>query len=219
MTGRRAGHDVRRGSLRIPYGLDRLPRDPGLRCVEVADQPLRLNSEPMPPDFMPVAVGDHAARVAMAIEWLEGMCGDYAPLRRQFIAAYFRFIAGEIELHRPELAECLKPYDGLFAPEDFLWSALRPLPRGWIPAAGQYLPADMVFWDGAYVIAIELAGRETDKQKALQAAGIAILRIEPAAFSRLGEMLPDPLRRFWTGQALPSSPFRRLVPTVPGPTE
>ena len=38
---------------------------------------------------MPLAIGDHAARVAAAIEWLTGLCGDYAPLRRQFIAAYF----------------------------------------------------------------------------------------------------------------------------------
>ena len=61
--------------------------DPRLRCVEVGDEPLRLNSEPVPADAMPLATGDHAARVAAAIEWLGGQCGDYAPLRRQFIAA------------------------------------------------------------------------------------------------------------------------------------
>ena len=89
-----------------------------------------------------------------------------------------------------ELAERVKPYDGLYAPEDFLWSALRPLPRGWVPVGDALLPADMVFWDGARAIAIELAARETEKQKALAAAGVSVCRIEPGMFDRLGDVLP-----------------------------
>ena len=203
--------------MRIPYGLDRLPRsialdDPRLRCAEVGGEPLRLNSEPVPADAMPLAIGDHAARVTAAKEWLEGLCGDYAPLRRQFIAAYFRCIAAQIEAHREELAERVKPYDGLYAPEDFLWSALRPLPRGWVPVGEALLPADMVFWDGARAIAIELSVRETEKQKALAAAGVSVCRIEPGKFDRLGEVLPRYFLHFWQDQALPSSPFRRVIP-------
>jgi hypothetical protein len=201
--------------LRIPFGLDRLPRDPMLRSVEVGRAPLRLNTEPMPADAMPVATGDHAARVAAALAWLESLCGDYAPLRRQFIGAYFRFTAAVIDAHRTELVARLRPYDGLYAPEDFLWSALRPLPRGWVPARDRWLPADMVFWDGTQAIAIELAARDTDRQKALLAAGVATLRIEPTAFDRLDAMLPRGFHRFWDGETLPSSPFRRAIPTCP----
>ena len=73
----------------------------------VGDEPLRLNSEPVPPDAMPLVIGDHAARVAAAIDWLDSLCGDYAPLRRQFIAAYFRLIAAQIDAQRAELAERL----------------------------------------------------------------------------------------------------------------
>jgi hypothetical protein len=202
---------------RIPFGFDRLPRsiamdDPRLRCAVVGADKLRLNSEPVPADAMPLATGDHAARVAAAIEWLTSLCGDYAPLRRQFIGCYFDFIAAHLDEHRAELAERVKPYDGLYAPEDFLWSALRPLPRGWVPMSGALLPADMVFWDGTQAIAIELAARETDKQKALVAAGVVVLRIEPADLSRLDELLPDRFRRFWEGQLLPVSPFRRPIP-------
>ena len=90
-----------------------------------------------------------------------------------------------------ELAERVKPYDGLYAPEDFLWSAPRPLPRGWVPMGDALLPADMVFWDGARAIAIELSARETEKQKALAAAGVSVCRIEPGMFDRLGEVLPS----------------------------
>lgn len=194
-------------SLRIPYGLDRLPRDPSLRSVEVGDEPLRLNSEPVPVDAMPLTVGDHAARVTAAIDWLSSQCGDYAPLRRQFIASYFAFIAAEIEAHRAVLVEHLKPFDALYAPDDFLWSALRPLPRGWVPVDDRFLPADIVFWDGTRPIAIELGARETEREKALSAAGVRVHLMEPGAL-----LLPDPFQRFWRGVTLPSSPFRRLIP-------
>jgi hypothetical protein len=207
--------------LRLPYGLDRLPRtialdDPRLRCAVVGDDKLRLNSEPVPQDAMPLAIGDHAARVAASLAWLEGLCGDYAPLRRQFIAAYFRFLAAHLGVHHDELAERVEPYDGLYAPEDWLWSALRPLPRGWAPVGDQLLPADIVFWDGTQLIAIELSARETDRQKALQDAGIVVLRIGPTVLGGdpmlMGGILPDSLQRYWEGQVLPSSPFRRSIP-------
>jgi hypothetical protein len=191
----------------IPYGLDRLPRNLALRRIETGDKPLRLNSEPVPPDAMPLVASDHAARVAAAIEWLHSQCGDYAPLRRQFITGYFAFIAEEIATHGQTIAERLAPYNGLYQPDDLTWSALRPLPRGWVPAADQWLPADMVFWDGTRPIAIELGVRETQREKALIAAGICVLRIEPSALQ-----LPNEFRGFWRHTTLPSSPFRRLIP-------
>jgi hypothetical protein len=201
--------------LRIPYGLGRLPRDPTLRSVEVGDLPLRLNTDPIPADAMPLATGDHSARVAAALAWLDGLCGEYAPLRRQFVAAYFRFIAGTIDAHRAELAERLRQYDSLYAPEDFLWSALRPLPRGWVPVGEHWLPADMVFWDGVRAIVLELGARDSDRQRALLAAGVDTLRIGPADFDRLGAILPGGFHRFWDGETLPSSPFRRPIPALP----
>jgi len=165
---------------------------------------------------MPLATGDHAARVAAATEWLVGLCGDYAPLRRQFITCYFGFIAAHIEAHHADLAEQLKRYDGLYAPEDWTWSALRPLPRAWLPAEGRMLPADIAFWDGAQPIAIELAARDTERQATLRTAGITLLRIEPTVLAgdliRLGDLLPDSFHYFWRGQTLPSSPFRRPIP-------
>jgi hypothetical protein len=203
--------------LRIPYGLDRLPRsialdDPRLPCAIAGDEPLRLNSEPVPSDAMPLTIGDHAARVAAAKAWLQSLCGDYAPLRRQFIDAYLRCVAAQIETHRAEFAARLEPYDGLYAPDDFLWSALRPLARGWVAAGDQLLPADMVFWDGAQPIAIELAARDTDRQRALLSAGVTAYRIAPSMFARLDAVLPDAFLRFWEGPTLPSSPFRRAIP-------
>ena len=205
---------------RIPFGLDRLPRtialeDPRLRCATVGDEPLRLNTEPVPPDAMPLAIGDHAARVTAAMEWLIGLCGDYAPLRRRFIVSYFGFIAAHLDCHRAELVERLKPYDGLYAPEDFLWSALRPLPRAWTQAGDTLLPADVVFWDGRQAVAIELSPRVTENEAALRSAGLSVLRIEPRVLAGdpvlLGGLLPAQFQGFWDTQVLPSSPFRRAI--------
>jgi hypothetical protein len=160
---------------------------------------------------MPLVIGDHAARVAAAIDWLTGLCGDYAPLRRQFIAAYFSYIATQLDAHRADLVERLNPYDGLYEPDDFLWSALMPLPRGWVPAGDRLLPADIVFWDGTQPIAIEISPRTTARQSALDAAGVLVLRIEPATMN-VGPSLPESFQRFWQDQLLPSSPFRRPIP-------
>lgn len=188
--------------MRIPFGLDRLPRrialdDTRLRSVIVDAAPLRLNTEPLPPDVL-VAAPDHAARVAAAIGWLHDLCGDYAPPRCQFITAYFDLIAAHIAEHRTELAAALARYDGLYAPEDWLWSALRPLPRAWLPAGDRLLPADIAFWDGTRALAFE---RDTQRQSALRDAGIALINSI--------DQLPDSFRLFWRNQTLPMSPFRR----------
>lgn len=170
---------------------------------------LRLNTEPLPSDAMPLAIGDHAARITAATDWLVSLCGDYAPLRGLFIRCYFDFLAAEIAAHRIELAEQLRRYDGLYAPDDWTWSALRPLPRAWLPAQGRMLPTDIAFWDGTLPIAIELAARDTERQAALRAAGITVLRMEP---NKLADALPQCFHRFWRDQTLPSSPFRRPIP-------
>jgi hypothetical protein len=203
--------------LRIPYGLDRLPRtlrldDPRLPAVSVGDVPLRLNSEALPPAAMPDAMGDHTARVVAMTVWLQGLCGDYAPLRQRFIAAYVACVGAEIAAQRAALVDALRRYDGLYAPEDFLWSAPRPLPRAWLPAGNEQMFAEIAFWDGVRPVAIELSARETPRQAALQAAGIAVVRLEPEALGDLPARLPGLVRGFWRGERLPMSPFRRVMP-------
>ncbi|HEY1931177.1 MAG TPA: hypothetical protein VGG99_04130 [Acetobacteraceae bacterium] len=204
--------------MRIPFGLDRLPRttdadDPRLPGVVVGAEMLRLNSEPVPADVMSVAIGDHAARVDAMARWLNGSCGDYSPQRQRFIGAYFRDLAAHLQQHEDELAAGLKRYDGLYAPHDWLWSALRPLPRAWLPSDGRLLSCDMAFWDSDHAIAVELAGQETDRTAALRAAGIETVRLGPDALGgNLLDVLPQTFKYFWRDQVLPASPFRRAIP-------
>lgn len=206
--------------LRIPFGLDRLPRsigvdDPRLPAAPAGPSPLRLNTESVPANAMPEAAGDHAARVAAAMDWLASQCGDYAPLRRRFITTYFAFLAAELDSHRAALAADLARYDGLYTPDDWLWSGLRPLPRAWLASPSGPLPAEIAFWDGAQPLAIELSARDSPRHAALRDAGVPVLRIGPDALAdpaALGALLPAPFHDFWRGQTLPASPFRRPVP-------
>jgi hypothetical protein len=194
---------------RVLFNLERLPRtmafdDARLPHVVVGGAALRLNSEPVPPDAMPLAIGDHATRVAAAIDWLGGQCGDYAPRRRRFVVWYFDFIAEHLSAHRDELAERLRRFDGLYAPEDWTWSALRPLPRAWLATPNGALPADIAFWDGLRLFAVE---HDTTRQRALRNAGIEVLDI-----AKDPVRLPAGFHEFWRGEMLPASPFRRPIP-------
>jgi hypothetical protein len=189
-------------------GLD----DPRLPAVTVAAETVRLHTVPLPPDAMQDMIGDHAARIAAMTAWLQGLCGDYAPLRRRFIAAYLGWAAAEIAAHRAALEDALRRYDGLYVPEDFLWSAPRPLPRAWLPAGGERLFAEIAFWIDGTPLAIELSARETPRQVAFRDAGIAVVRLEPEALGDFAAGLPEFPRAFWRGERLPVSPFRRAIP-------
>jgi hypothetical protein len=201
-------------ALRIPFGLDRLPRtlrtdDPRLPGVTVGADKLRLNSEPLPAEAMTSAAGDHAARVAAMKLFLHGLCGDYAPQRLRFVDCYLDCMAAHLDAHRDELARDMQRYDGLYAPEDWLWSALRPLPRAWLPGEGGTVLVDLAFWDGTRAIAIDVGGSQA-------VAGVVLCRITPDMLAgdplALLEALPDNFRYFWREQTLPCSPFRRRIP-------
>jgi hypothetical protein len=205
---------------RIPFGLDRLPRsisidDPRLPTAPAGAGPLRLNTEPLPQAAMPEAASDHPARTAAAIDWLGSLCGDYAPARRRFVTTYFAFLAEQLDTHRAALIAELARYDGLYTADDWLWSALRPLPRAWLFGPEGPVPAEIAFWDGRQPFAIELSARDTPRVIALRTAGLSVLRIAPDALAdpaTLGTLLPAPFHGFWRGQTLPASPFRRPIP-------
>ena len=178
---------------RILFGLDRVPAgvapdDPRLPGVRLGAAPLRLNTEPLPAAVAPPAP-THAARLATIRSWLEASCGDYARPRRAFVARYLDFVAAELARHRAELDEGLRRFDGLYAAADWTWSALRPLPRAWLPGEAGFVFAEIAFWDGT--------------------------RLHSFSGEALGGEIPPELGRFWEGETLPSSPFRRALPDLP----
>ena len=177
---------------RILFGLDRLPTtmaddDERLPGVQPSAAPLRLNSVPVPPDAWGSGSADHTARMAALRGWLLAGCGDYNGSLQRAVSHYLDAIQAHVAEHRDVLAQRLAPFHGLYRIEDWCWSALRPRPRAWWRHDDRWERADLAFWDGTAVIAMN--PRECD-----------------------GGVLPPSLRNFWDGQVLPVSPFRRPFP-------
>jgi hypothetical protein len=200
-------------SKRIIFGLDRLPRtlppdDLRLPGAFVGAEPLRLNSEALPADAM-AAAPNHVARLAAMRAYLRGLCGDYASLRVRFVELYLESMAAHLDAHRDEVARELTRFDRLYAPEDWLWSSLRPLPRAWLASEEAMVPMDVAFWDGTQVIAIDLGGTWKPPGAMVCRVDTSTLTGDPLA---LLDMLPHSFRYFWRHEVLPRSPFRRPIP-------
>jgi hypothetical protein len=179
--------------MRILYGLDRLPAtlsadDSRLPAVQLGEAQLRLNSFPLPIEAWDSGPVDHAARMTAVRTWLLAGCGDYNAALRRGITQYLDAVETHVAQHGEALAADLTQFDGLYQPHDWCWSALRPLPRAWWRQNGSWQHADLAFWNGNAVIAMQ--PKETG-------------------------ILPVPFQRFWTGQTLPVSPFRRPFPGLP----
>jgi hypothetical protein len=175
--------------VRILYGIENLPRDPSnprLPSVSVGPAKLRLNSVPLPTDLAPVEPTHEARRTALGA-WLLAQCGDYARDRRRFVTAYLDWAEQEITSHRAAIEAQLARFDGLYRPEDFFWSAPRPLPRAWLPDGAGWARADIAFWDGTEALRID-------------------------ASADVAAQMPPAFQRFWEGEILPTSPFRRPWP-------
>lgn len=213
---------------RILYGLDRLPRgmapdDPRLPGVAEAGGLLRLNTIPLPRAVQAEAAPTHPARIAAMRSWLEDSCGDYARTRRAFVAAYLDLIAEQIARHRPALEAGLARFGGLYAPEDWFWSAPRPLPRAWLPSPSGPVFAEIAFRLADGPLALVFADRAPEP--ALRAAGITLCHLGRDALcdrAALEAALGDTPGAFWPGafwenEVLPRSPFRRDVADLPAP--
>ena len=143
--------------MRLLFGLDRVPsslpfdhkRLPG---VVVGSAPLRLNTVPVPPAVLGDAGDGHAARLEAMREWLQAQCGDYAVADRRFMAGYLAAAVAQVEAQRDALAAGLQRFGGLYAVEDWVWSAPRPLPRAWRLGEDGPVRLGTVFWDGHRVV-------------------------------------------------------------------
>jgi hypothetical protein len=175
--------------------LDRLPAtlaadDARLPAVDTSAAPLRLNSVPLPAGAWGAGAADHAARMLAVRSWLLASCGDYNAALRRGVTRYLDAVEAHVRDHHDALAADLARFHGLYRPEDWCWSALRPLPRAWWRRDGEWTRADLAFWNGNEII------------------------VQGARDFDTGE-LPAAFRLFWTGETLPVSPFHRPFPTGP----
>jgi hypothetical protein len=143
--------------MRIFYGLERMPRslspdDPRLPFVEPGSAALRLNTIPLPYAAWAEAGPGHEAHWAALEAWLLAQCGDYNKALRRSVTQYLARVSTEVTARRAEIEASLARFEGLYQPEDWSWSALRPLPRAWWQEGEAWRRADLAFWDGREVM-------------------------------------------------------------------
>lgn len=145
--------------MRILYGLDALPRGlpldhPRLAAATVDEAPLRLNTHPVPAAILAEAASGHEARVAALSGWLFGLAGPWGGATKRRIAEYLARITAAIAEDHAAIEARLARYHGLYAPQDFFWSAPRPLPRAWLVAPGAApVFTELAFWNGREIVA------------------------------------------------------------------
>ncbi|HYL48794.1 MAG TPA: hypothetical protein VET84_05465 [Stellaceae bacterium] len=178
-------------------------------------EPLHLSDGPYPfaepPDLIRLATT--AARLGFLHEHLRSLCGLWAKPPLQFLDAYFAWISAMLA-DAPAQRELTATGHGLFAPEDWSFAALRPLPSALLPAGGDTICADFAFWTGAGFVAIALPGERRAKRRdelaGLTAAGVTVVeltRADLADAAALSVKLPAAFHDFWRGVKLPRSPF------------
>lgn len=211
--------------LIVPYGTAEWREGANTPRVTIdtdARDPLRLNDGPYEFAELPPAAGTgtSAERMAILRDHLTELCDQWAKRPRQFVSLYFRFIDDVIARDRAEIEAHLRRFGGLFAADDYAFSALRPLPRAHLAMSdGAYLRTDFAFWTGARLVAVDITGADAsgsawqDRARRLDAAGIRRVEIPAAIVMKedpvvLRTALPEEFAGFWRTEPMPSSPFK-----------
>ncbi|WP_460447872.1 hypothetical protein [Alsobacter sp. SYSU BS001988] len=235
------------GVLLVPYGADqwslsaiRCGRTPAgaLRvcapfpCVAIepaAREPLRLNNAPY-------ALGAAAAAGSSPLQALRAhvrhLCRPWDRLSHRFLDAYFDHLEASVAADMDALRRRAEPFAGLFAPEDWIYSAPRPLPRAHLAAPeaaptgteADHVQADVAFWLGdRFAAALSTQSGLTPARGRARAERLARAGVRVVAFSAADLARPEPLfdallggpvARFWAAEPIPCGPFR--PPAVDG---
>ena len=231
------------GATPIPYGIDAaslariLPGASGAAAglpvaVVRSGEMLRINNAGL--DLPAPGIGEPDMSVAERVAtYLTRLAGAWNAPAARFIERYFAFLDRQISTHRAEVEAKLAPFEGLFAPEDFIHSAPLPLPRaclfapveahGGEPVPADYVQVDFAFWLGAAPVALLAApspltpGAARRRDERLAAAGVTVFTFGAAdladpEFGLFRRVLGAEGSRFWEGEALPSAPGTRELP-------
>jgi hypothetical protein len=168
----------------VPYGVDSwsieelvvnrsgdgaLRVDASFPCAAIDKsnrKPLRLNSEAFMASNFNVPRG--ATPLTVLSDHLKGLCRTWDRLSLRFLDSYFGHIANMLGVHRDVIATKLAPFAGLYAAEDWIFSAPKPLPRAHLHAPGNtgassdsgdfvqadFVQADFAFWLGERMVAV-----------------------------------------------------------------
>jgi hypothetical protein len=129
---------------------------------KINKKPLRLNSE-----AFRVALNFNATQgvtpLTVISDHLKGLCRTWDRLSLRFLDGYFEHIANMLGVHRDAITTKLAPFAGLYAVEDWTFSAPKPLPRAHLYAprnnsaawnTDDFVQVDFAFWLGERMVAV-----------------------------------------------------------------
>jgi hypothetical protein len=231
-------------SLTIAYGRKAGPRsghiregrrgvaDPRFTVRANETPPIRLNTDHglrFPPDQLSLLPTNHDKLEYLRQE-IVGSLDMFAQYQRSFLDRYFAFIVDRCRDAAAVLGKGLEWSGGLLCAEDFVFSALWPLPDATViistdaddQALGDF---DFAFWSGRRIVAVTLprnSGRR-DGSGDLDGRALSDLILpvtiaakeldEPDLFSE--PRFPADFVSYWIGEGVPSSPFRPEGLTTP----
>jgi hypothetical protein len=232
----------------VPYGVDSwsieelvinrsgdgaLRVDAPFPCAAIdrsSKKPLRLNSE-----AFRVAANFNAPQGATPFtvlsDHLKSLCRTWDRLSLRFLDGYFGHIANMLGVHRELIATKLAPFAGLYAAEDWTFSAPKPLPRAHLHAprsdnaswsAEDFVQVDFAFWLGERMVAVLskpgtlTPARANERLARLEQADVAAIQFtaqdldkEPSAlFDRI---IGDFGALIESAGIVPISPFRPRI--------
>jgi len=225
-------------SLKITYGSKGGPRsghlregrsgvsNPSFLVSPHRTPPLRLNTDVgvrFPPDQLAKLSGNREKLNYLRFEIL-GALDLFAQYQRQFLDLYFSFIATQCQDADHELTQALAWSDGLFSAEDFVFSALWPLPDAQVSflcdeGERNLGGFDFAFWTGTRVLGLKLAGGALHPPpvsghahdascEALLPINVTATELQNGVAIFSAQRFPEEFLSFWTGGKVTSSPFR-----------
>jgi hypothetical protein len=192
---------------------------------KAAGKPLRLNSEALnaAPNFN---VLRGTTPLNLIKERLKGFCRPWDRLSLQFLDGYFAHIINMLDVHQDAIATKLAPFVGLYAAEDWAFSAPKPLPRAHLHEprdevnprwdVDDFVQADFAFWLGDRMVAVLsqprvlMPTRAAERLARLEQAGVGVVHFNAENLTRDFGTGVIPLESFGK-KPNPSRPARALA--------
>ena len=162
-------------------------------------RPLRLNSE-----ALNAAANFNAPQGATPLnlikDRLKSLCRPWDRLSLQFLDGYFEHIANMLRVHQGAITTKLAPFLGLYAVEDWAFSAPKPLPRAHLHASrntgsaywdiDDFVQVDFAFWLGDRMVAVLslpevlTPARAGERLARLEQAGVTVVHFNAENLAR-----------------------------------
>jgi hypothetical protein len=185
-------------------------------------EPLRLNNSHYALAFKPAEEADPDL-VANLRDCIKLECGPWNRKALDFVDLYIAAIERFTVVEERTIATQAIGFGRLFDRHDWIFSALRPLPRAHLPIGDKHFRVTFAFWTGTRLLAVDLdagdlmPGAARERESLFRAAGIACVSTMPTTDAGWRDFLAElsPAGGLWQGETLPLGPFRSAALDAP----